>query len=511
MISLFSADSDRAFPALVRPVFRNKLVAAQMVQNGSAFMRHYQLIASFLIATALLTFNVNTRASERVSERARLITYQSEGQTFYALSLKPEMAKEQVDASRIVVLFDTSASQQGAYRAAALQSLQTLLDNLRPSDRVELLAVDLSVKPMTDAPATPGSFELIAGYEALTEQVPLGSTDLAGGLKAAAAILEQSNDGQRSVVYIGDGISVANLLDTEVLTEVVGKLRKAHTSVTSFAIGPKLDTQLLAVLANQTGGNLYVQQPMVWQDDAAGITDAQAQADNMRNAEAAGKQLAGSTHATVLWPEQVQFASELGKTYPAVMPPLRSDRDTIVVGVTGDQLPELVVTSIQAGGVHGSASLSWGVLPEDSQEDHAFLAEVITAAKADDGLSLPTLGSAGLLETARLVGARMDQLTRLAERAIASGDHAAAQRIAQTVLQADPGNAQARTVQLVVEQSGGQSGPSDQLGGLTASEPVPAPIAASAPVVSAEGDISLVQPAAPVFQNTAPAMRGGLH
>ncbi|NOZ41371.1 MAG: VWA domain-containing protein, partial [Planctomycetes bacterium] len=476
-------------------------------------MRHDKIVTSFFFVLASLTLHVGSPTTQAV-EPARLITYQHEGQTFYALSLMPEVAKPQTDASAIVVLFDTSASQQGAYRAAAMQSLESLLEGLRPNDRVELLAVDLGVKPMTEAPAAADSLELVAAVEELEQQIPLGSTDLAGALQAAAERLQATDAGQRTVVYIGDGMSIANLLDTAELSQVVGKLRDARVSVTSFAIGPKLDTQLLAVLANQTGGNLYIQDTMIWQDEAAGISDQRAQAENMRNAQNAGKQLAEWTSATVLWPEQVQFASELGKTYPATMIPLRSDRDSIVLGVTNDQLPESVSINIRTGGAAGSTELAWVVRPEASQDDHAFLVEILAAAKADEGLSLPTLGSVGLLGTARLVGARMDQLAKLAERAVATGDHEAAQRIAQAVLDADPGNAQARTVQFAVEHAG----PADHLGGaLVVDPPAPAAAPAAAPTLApVEGDISLVQqPAGQVVPGTvvnepAPILGSGL-
>lgn len=474
-----------------------------------------QFVATFLLAAALLV-SVNSRHAnaQAAPEPARLITYQQEGQTFYALSLMPAVEAKQADTSSIVVLFDTSASQQGAYRAAAMASLQALLDNLRPSDRVELMAVDLGVKPLTDVPTAPGSMEMIAGLDALAQQVPLGSTDLAGALIAASDRLAKTNNSQRTIVYIGDGMSVANLLDTPALSQVVSKLRDSRVSVTSYAIGPKTDSQLLAVLANQTGGNLYLQNPMVWQDAAAGVSDERAQAENMRNAQLAGKQLATWTSATVLWPEQVQFASEMGKTYPAVMPPLRSDRDTIIVGVTGDSLPASLSTTIQTGGAAGPTQLAWTAHPEASHEDHAFLAEIISAAKADDGLSLPTVGSVGLAETARLVGAKMDQLTKLAERAVAAGDHQAAQRIAAAVLRADPGNAQARTVQLVIEQ-----GPVDELGGSIVVQPAAPAMTPTPAMAPAEGDIIMVNPQqgqveqvvpGTIIYDAAPVAGGGL-
>ncbi len=447
-------------------------------------MRNDRFIATCLAATTfLLTSSLATQLLT-AAESARLVTYQRDGDTFYALSLMPELEPKEAKASAIVVLFDTSASQQGPYRASALAALDSLLANLRPNDQVELLAVDLDAKPMTQRFATPGSAELQAASAQLRKQIPLGATDLAGALRAATDRLETATDRQHSIVYIGDGISVANLLDTDTLNEVVDGLRESKVSVTSYAVGPKTDAQLLAVLANHTGGNLYVQPPLVWQDKKAGIDDQRAQAENMRTAEIAGKYLADWTRAAVLWPKQVELAAEMGQTYPTVMPPLRSDRDTILLGRTSDQLSNSLSINITATGPEGTIRLAWTAAPEASQEDNAFLAEIIGIAKSNDGMSLPTLGSAGLAETARLVGARMDQLTILAQRAVAAGDHQAAKRIAATVLRADPGNVQARTVQHVV----GELAPADAV------------------AVPGEGDIILTQPdAADVNANLADA------
>lgn len=469
-------------------------------------MRHTQFVSRQLVSALLFAIATSTLLSNALAEESsRLMTYEKDGQTYYAMSLVPEVASKQVESSSIVVMFDTSASQQGAYREAAMNSLETLLSNLRPNDQVELLAVDLGVKAMTQGPTAPGSEQLSDAVELLSNEIPLGSTDLAGALSVATEKLRAADSGQRTVIYIGDGISVANLLDTTELTKVVEQLRDARVSVSSFAVGPKLDAQLLAVLANQTGGNLYVQADMVWQNDADGISDARAQAENTRNAQIAGQHLAKWAAARVLWPAQVQFASELGTTYPSTVPPLRTDRDTVVLGVTGDQLPTSVVTTVQTA---DSTTLNWNASPEQSQEDHAFLAEIVKAAELDEGLSLPTVGTVGLMESARLVGARMDQLTRLAERAVALGDHETAKRIADAVLDSDPGNVQARTVQFAVEQPG----PVDQLGESILVEPA-AQSAAPTPVAAPSGDISLVQQEVvqgPIVTELPPMTGGGL-
>ncbi len=57
--------------------------------------------------------------------------------------------------------------------------------------------------------------------------------------------------------------------------------------------------------------------------------------------------------------------------------------------------------------------------PEVSQQDHAYLAEVVAMAKRNEGLTLPTVGSAGLAEVARMLGTQADRLAKIAKRAVA--------------------------------------------------------------------------------------------
>ena len=402
---------------------------------------------SMCLATALAV-----SASAIAADTARLAAFRQDGETSYALSLTADMPNKEVDAVDVVVLFDTSASQQGAYRETAIETLRSLLAGLRPSDRVQVVAVDLNAKPLTQdfAPAQdPAIAEALA---ALGQQAPLGTTDLGGALNAAVEQFEKGDSANRAIVYIGDGISMANLLDAPTLGPIVAKLQAAHVPVSSYAVGPEIDAQLLAVLANQTGGNVYVGEPMVWQDDATSVTDARAREENTRNAAVAGKTLASWSRAAVLWATKAQIPDVLGQVYPTVFPPIRADRDTILVGRTPAELTAPVALQVQAAGADGkSVELAWDAKPEASGPDHAFLVSLVDDASRDGGLTLPTVGMAGLAEVARMKGAQADQLTMLAQRAIASGDRTGALRIVQTVLQTDPGNVQARTVQNALE------------------------------------------------------------
>nr|MBA3480357.1 VWA domain-containing protein [Pirellulales bacterium] len=407
---------------------------------------------SFWTGLVGLATLVAMAGSAVAADSARLATYRQDGETSYALSLTADMPNKEVDAVDVVVLFDTSASQQGAYRETAIESLKALIAGLRPSDRVQVVAVDLNARPLNKDFAAAADPAVAEALTALGQQAPLGTTDLGAALDAAVKQFEMAESGSRAIVYIGDGISMANLLDAPTLAPLVAKMQAARVPVSSYAVGPETDPQLLAVLANQTGGNVYIGEPMVWQDEAAGVTDARAREENTRNADVAGKALAGWSRAAVMWPSKAQVPDVLGQVYPTSIPPLRADRDTILVGRTPADLTASVELTVQAAGADGMpVDLAWAATPEASGPDHAFLVSLVDGASRDGGITLPTVGVAGLAEVARMKGAQADQLTMLAQRAIASGDRAGALRIVQTVLQSDPGNVQARTVQNALE------------------------------------------------------------
>jgi hypothetical protein len=383
---------------------------------------------------------------------AHLSSYTADGQTSYALSLAADAPAAEVEAVDVVVLFDTSASQQGAYRDSALAALETMLASMRPSDRVQIIAVDIDAVALSGGLAGATSAETKAAIAALRERAPLGSTNLARGLEAAIDQLETAKSTSRAIVYIGDGASMANMLDAATLRPVVDRLRATHTPVSSYAIGPEVDAQVLAAVANQTGGNLYAAEALVYADEAAGVTAERAVQENLRAAEAVGKFLAQWSRGIVMWPTAAQIPDALGQVYPSPVPPLRADRDTVVIGRTAADLSAALNVKLTVVGANGAAhDLSWSVAPAVASQDNAYLGELVDVASRDSGLTLPTVGSQGLAEAARLVGARADELTRLAERAVATGDRAGAGRIASAVLRSDPGNIQARTVQAAVD------------------------------------------------------------
>jgi hypothetical protein len=447
-------------------------------------MFNSKFVTAPMLALALLSVTVSTAlAADPIA--AELNTFQrDDGQTFFALSITPPADAAKDAPSDVVILFDTSASQAGAYRETALAAVDACIAKLRPQDRVQIIAADLEARPITKQFLAANGPELRAALEALRNETPLGSTDMEQALRVAASSFEKGS-ASRAILYIGDGLSTANLLGTESFRDLVKSLTSAKASVSSYAIGPKRDAQLLAALANQTGGNLYVDEPMEWADEKEQITEDRARQENARRGQEVGGRMAEWTRATVLYPANITWPAELGDVYPTSMPPLRTDRDTIVVGAAAAPLEKAIEFSVATAG-DKPIELRFTAAPNSAGDSHAFLAQVVEMARNDGGISLPTVGSAGLAETGRMLEAEVDGLTDLAERAVATGDVQAAKVATKTILSRDPGNVKARTVERLIEKQAKEAPKAKQIAQVTPPQPGEAE------------DLNLVRPAAPL-------------
>ena len=173
--------------------------------------------------------------------------------------------------------------------------------------------------------------------------------------------------------------------------------------------------------------------------------------------------MADWARATVFWPTNAAWPSELGQVYPKAMTPLRTDRDTVAIGAAAEPLNKSLEIKAQFVADGKPVDLHWTAAPKNTGETYAYLPQVVQLAKADEGITLPSVGSAGLAETGRIAEAGVDSLTDLAERAVATGDVQAAQVAAQAVLARDPGNIKAKTVQRVVEKQRTEAKPVAQV------------------------------------------------
>lgn len=399
---------------------------------------------------------------------SRIDAYRAtDGTEYFALSLTPQVQPAAAAAHDLVILFDTSASQNGAYRDKALAALQTLLAGLSDKDQVQLYSLDLHAVPMSAGFAAPRSAATSTALEQLRRRAPLGSTDLGEGMNASLQALK-AGTASRRVIYIGDGQNNAGLAGAE-LSSLIDSLAEQQISVTSYAIGPDSNNAFLAALANLTGGALLI--------DGDALT-----------APNAGQMIQAATSAPVYWPQAAKLPAGLSEIYPAKLPPLRADRDTVVIGRGALAAPtELQITAASDG---QPVELKWNLEPRAAQQDNAYLAQLVDAAKADRGYGLPILGTAGLQESSRLVHADATALAKLGHQALKTGRNDQAGQLVKESLRRDPENVQALAMQNALNRAGVVQTVAAQLPAETAPGPAAVP-PLPAPPPSAGNDLIL--------------------
>ena len=356
---------------------------------------------------------------------SRLITYQDADQTLFALSLKPTAsAPNAVVASRIAIIVDTSATQSGSYRSDSMELARRVLESLPENAMASLIASD--VESTILGVGKPNGTEIQDGLKKLSKTIPLGSTDLVAAIQTARQSLGATTDSV--ILYIGDGFHRCNLLEPKGFEALIDKLRETRTTINSLAIGPEADVEFLATLANHTGGVIYIHKNI----------------ENSSNQQIAAT-LAKNCISPVFWPTESKWSQGLVSHYPEVVPPIRTDRDSIVVGKLTNTTwaGELKV----AGSWNGKqAVMSWNVKSEKSNEDLGFLPEVIEKAELNQGLLMPTPGSDALLSLGRMLMDSSEVLVKDARFALHSGDRKAAISIAKEALKRSPNSLSARNI-----------------------------------------------------------------
>ena len=104
---------------------------------------------------------------------------------------------------------------------------------------------------------------------------------------------------------------MANVLATARFDQLVDNLTDNRIAFSSLAIGPRLDMPLLNALAGRTGGKVVGDAP-------AGLQ--------------LGAELLRAVQGPVLWPQSVTYPPAFTEVFPKRTPPLRLDRDSVLVG-----------------------------------------------------------------------------------------------------------------------------------------------------------------------------------
>ncbi|RLS51592.1 MAG: hypothetical protein DWH87_00185, partial [Planctomycetota bacterium] len=412
-----------------------------------------------------------------------------------AVGLRPTAVAETISPTDVIVLVDTSANQSGEHRANATRALTAFLEKARDDDRFLLAAADISCAPLAQqfaGPRSPGSRAALSALEART---PLGSTDMVAVLEGAAGLFEAS-PAPRTIVYIGDGPGLAGV-DTAEFRHLLTTLKNKRISVSSVGVGPAVNWPSLAAIANATGGMLIVLDATISPSDA-------------------GSRMASAAIQPVAWPEDVVLSAEAPdarlRMLPGHLPPLRADRDSVLLvegGLEGARLDFVLEAPAGREGAMRQRQTEVTIPAAAPIPENAYVEELYRNARETDGVYLPTLGREGLNVARNVIRGEATALVKMARQAEASGAHSSAMRLAYASLRKDPDNVDAWVMFTAAQKGLFEEEQAQQAGGEQVDAPqatLPAP--GDDAVIGFEGE-GLPQVDAP-FPDGAPPTGGDL-
>ncbi|MDO4587874.1 MAG: hypothetical protein Q4C95_11350, partial [Planctomycetia bacterium] len=374
------------------------------------------------VATLALTFLISCGLMTRAESDVQMDTYTlSDGTSCFLVPLQANSVQSTADYVDIAVLVDVSAAQMAKeVRQCGQQTVESLLENLPQNARVQLFTVDNETESLTGGFVAVDSQEMKDAIEALKDNTPLGASNLEKALETAANSFDLLENSDRSIVYVGRGISSASVFDVMTFNEIVENLVCDHISVHTFGNGTATNLEVLGALSNQTGG--YVVDPAV------------------KNGKVAGLLLAQATKATVFWPNEIveNIFSEETLLYPNPLPPIRSDRETYLIGKTTDDLKKFTI-SLSATQGNESKNLKWNVFPSKSNSRNQYLYQLVDSASKDNGKTLPIAGRILLNEMQAAIFDATENTLALTQTAIEVGDTENAKRLAELVEAKMPG------------------------------------------------------------------------
>lgn len=384
--------------------------------------RSRRLVPGWLLSGSLLcggVFNVAIapRVADAGAERDVYVHQHAiqSGESGFAIGVRADRPRT-AESIHHVILVDTSASQLGEHRDHGLAVLRGMLDSLPTADRVQVFAYDVEPVALTRGFVSPETAANVAMGK-LGRRVPAGAGNLLDAIKAASsAVADHENS---AITLIGDGMSVAKLMQPQDLDGSLQSLRKSGVAVNSYAVGSTVDYQVLGILAQQTGGlallNESDQAGQIGHDLAEAARELPTPVASIRLGDASGELLSKPL-------------------------PIRSDRLSYIVGVgeleRGDAIQVTTADS-------GAQTLT--VKSVSSQGNDFLVGEVNKADRFGGALN----GLAGDQFVSKARQNFFDQLDALAangQQALESGDFQKAEILANQLSMLDPGNRRASEI-----------------------------------------------------------------
>jgi tetratricopeptide (TPR) repeat protein len=297
-------------------------------------------------------------ANAKFAKGGVLTYHTAQGETLFALQLKPALSAAPARPRDYLIMVDTSASQAKGPLAAAIRFTETLISQLADSDRASIWTVNIpSATTNLSRRFQPRDHEALRdAISSLKQEVPLGDTDLKGGLKRAIASFERAPGRQQAIVFLGDGMSIHDPITAADRSALCEEMVKNDVAFYPVPVGPRFDPANLHGLATPTGGEVVRFQPK------DSVTDAV-------------KKLNEALAVPVLHTQSHQLGANVIDSFPTTLPPLRGDAPTLIVGHLKAEGPVSYKLEGSVAGqeirVEGTAAVT------DSDPDNFFLVSMV--------------------------------------------------------------------------------------------------------------------------------------
>ncbi len=173
-----------------------------------------------------------------------VLSFKEAGQDgFFMLLAAPSV---EVDPSRLVardilLVLDTSGSMEGEKMAQAKAAVRTLIDQLNPTDRFNIITFSTGVRSYLPRPVPAGDAGDYAQF--INSIEALGGTNISEALLAAVAQVDSQRPA--TIIFLTDGLATEGITDTQALIGAVARETPRSVRIFAFGVGDDVDTFLL--------------------------------------------------------------------------------------------------------------------------------------------------------------------------------------------------------------------------------------------------------------------------
>ena len=183
-----------------------------------------------------------------------VLTFRNKGEKGYFMLLaSPKLLSEaKALPKNVVFVLDRTGSMAGSKIDQAKGALTFCLNSLKPQDHFNLITFNESPDPIWKGLQPASKANVKKAVDAVAKIDASGGTNVDEALRVAMGQYPES--GQNFIVFLTDGLPTVGEQDIETILKDVKAANKGGARVFSFGVGFDVNTHLLDLLTEQSGG-----------------------------------------------------------------------------------------------------------------------------------------------------------------------------------------------------------------------------------------------------------------